>query len=105
MLFSTDAPRDSLESAIEATLEKRFGVPLLVVVRSHRQLQSVVTKAPTGFGEDPDTYCSDTLFLKAPLSARQVMEIVALRDGVDQAWPGTGVVSLPGWVPNAPRAS
>lgn len=92
VLFSTDAKPADLESAIEATLEKRFGVPLLVVVRSHRQLQSVVTRAPTGFGEDPDTYYSDTLFLKAPLSAKQVMEIVALRDGVDQAWPGTGVV-------------
>ena len=92
VLFETDAERDALETGIEATLERRFGVPILVVVRSHRQLQSVVDKAPKGFGADPDTYYSDTLFLKAPLTARQVMDIVVLRDGVDQAWPGTGVV-------------
>ena len=92
VLFETDAKRADLETEIEATLEKRFGVPLLVVVRSHRQLQSVVDAAPKGFGADPDTYHSDTLFLKAPLTAAQVMQIVVLRDGVDQAWPGPGVV-------------
>lgn len=92
VLFETDADHDDLETDIEATLEKAFGVPLLVVVRSHRQVRSVVEKAPAGFGAEPDMYHSDTLFLKAPLTAKQVMDIVVLRDGVDQAWPGTGVV-------------
>jgi uncharacterized protein (DUF1697 family) len=91
VLFETDAKPKDLETDIEATLEKAFGVPLLVVVRSHRQLQSVVDKAPEGFGADPDTYYSDCLFLKAPLTAKQVMDIVVLREGVDQAWPGDGV--------------
>jgi uncharacterized protein (DUF1697 family) len=92
VLFETDAARGSLETDIEATLEKAFGVPLVVVVRSHRQLHAVIDKAPAGFGTDPDTYYSDTLFLKAPLTAEQVMDVVQLRDGVDQAWPGSGVV-------------
>jgi uncharacterized protein (DUF1697 family) len=92
VLFETDAPRATLESEIEATLENRFGVPLVVVLRSHRQLKSVVTDAPPGFGADPDTYYSDAVFLKAPLRSKQVMDIIELRDGVDQAWPGSGVV-------------
>jgi len=92
VLFETDRPAETLESEIEATLEKAFKVPLVVVLRSHRQLKSVVDKAPGGFGTDPDTYYSDAVFLKAPLTAKQVMGIVALREGVDQAWPGTGVV-------------
>ncbi|CAN5160531.1 DUF1697 domain-containing protein [soil metagenome] len=92
VLFETDRPARELETDIEAALEKAFGVPLVVVVRSHRQLQAVVDKAPDGFGTDPGTYYSDALFLKAPLTATQVMGIVKLRDGVDQAWPGTGVV-------------
>ena len=92
VLFETDRPAKTLESEIEAALEKAFKVPLVVVVRSHRQLKAVVDKAPDGFGDDADTYYSDAVFLKAPLTARQVMDIVALRDGVDQAWPGTGVV-------------
>ena len=32
------------------------------------------------------------IFLKAPLTAKQAMGVVELREGVDQAWPGTGVL-------------
>ena len=92
VLFESDAPRAELEGAIEATLERRFGVPLVVVVRSHRQLRSVVARAPDGFGQEPDRFHSDVVFLRAPLTPRKAMGVVQLRDEVDQAWPGTGVV-------------
>jgi uncharacterized protein (DUF1697 family) len=92
VLFSSDAPRASLERELEPMLERRFGVPLVVVLRSHAQLRNVVEKAPKGFGEQPDAYHSDVVFLKQPLTSRQAMRVVRLREGVDQAWPGTGVV-------------
>ena len=59
-------------------LERRFRVPLVVVVRSHSQLRKVVGDAPAGFGKTPDTYHSDTIFLRAPLTAKQAMRIVEL---------------------------
>jgi len=92
VLFESDSRRDSLENDVEAMLQRRLGSPLVVVVRSHRQLRSVVDKAPSGFGEAPDTYHSDVIFLKGPLSARQAMKVVELREGVDQAWTGSGVL-------------
>jgi uncharacterized protein (DUF1697 family) len=92
VLFESDAPSGSLEDALEAMLERRFGVPLVVVLRSERQLRAVVDKAPDGFGTEPGTYHSDVIFLKAPLSGQQAMRVVELRDGVDQAWPGRGVL-------------
>lgn len=92
VLFETDAPAGGLEDDIEAALESHFGIPLVVVVRSHRQLRAVVDKAPAGFGASPDTYHSDALFLKAPLTATQAMKVVATREGVDEAWAGTGVL-------------
>ena len=92
VLFRSDLPAKSLEGNIEGLLERRFGVPLVVVVRSHTQLRKVVRKAPPGFGVSPDEYHSDAVFLKAPLTAKQAMGVVELRDGVDQAWPGDGVV-------------
>jgi uncharacterized protein (DUF1697 family) len=61
-------------------------------VRSHRQLRDVVRKAPDGFGAQPGTYHSDVIFLKAPLTSKQAMGVVQLRDGVDQAWAGAGVL-------------
>jgi uncharacterized protein (DUF1697 family) len=92
VLFRSDSPAKSLEGDIEGLLERRFGVPLVVVVRSHTQLRKVVNKAPGGFGTEPGAYHSDVVFLKAPLTASQAMRVVALREGVDQAWPGDGVI-------------
>jgi uncharacterized protein (DUF1697 family) len=80
------------EEGVEAVLERRFGVPLVVVLRTARQLRAVVEGAPDGFGQRPDEFHSDVVFLKAPLTSRQAMRVVELREGVDQAWPGQGVV-------------
>lgn len=92
VLFESDAPRPSLEGDIEAMLERRLGTALVVVVRSHAQLRSVVQKAPPGFGAEPGRYHSDVIFLKAPLTSAQAMGVVDLREGVDQAWAGTRVL-------------
>ena len=92
VVFESDAPRDLSENELEAMLERRFGVPLVVVLRSHLQLRNVVDKAPDGFGREPGTYHSDVIYLKASLSSQQAMRVVELREGVDQAWPGTGVL-------------
>ena len=92
VLFETSASPASLEADIEQLLEKSLGVPLVVVVRSHRQLRAIIDKKPEGFGEHPDRFHSDVAFLKAPLKAKQAMGAFGSRDGVDEAWPGTGVV-------------
>ena len=90
VLFESDGP--VAEDALESALERRFGFPLVVVVRSHRQLRTVIDKAPSGFGQAPDTYHSDVVFLKGGLTSRRAMRVVELREGVDRAWPGPGVV-------------
>jgi uncharacterized protein (DUF1697 family) len=92
VLFTTSDPARSLEDDVEGFLERRFGVPLVVVVRSHAQLRSVVAKAPAGFGTQPAMFHSDAVFLKAPLTAAKAMQVVKRREGVDEATPGTGVI-------------
>ena len=92
VLFESDGAGAVAEDDLEAALERRFGFPLVVVVRSHRQLRTVVAKAPQGFGQTPDTHHSDAVFLKGGLSSRQAMRVVELREGVDRAWPGPGVL-------------
>lgn len=92
VLFSSDQPRAELEERIETMLEKRFGMALVVVVRSRRQLRAAIEMAPDGFGTSPDTFHSDVIFLRSPLTPKKAMTVVQVRDGVDQAWPGTGVI-------------
>ncbi|MDP1818711.1 MAG: DUF1697 domain-containing protein [Acidimicrobiales bacterium] len=92
VVFESDAPARSLEERLERVLEGRFGTPLVVVVRSERQLRSVMADAPAGFGALPDVYHSDVVFLRSPLTAAKAMRVVQVREGVDQAWPGRRVV-------------
>ncbi len=92
VLFRSSAPRASVEADVERMLERHLGYPLVVVIRSHAQLRSVIAGAPKSFGTDAKKYHSDAIFLRAPLTPKQVMKIVRLRDGVDRAWPGRGVV-------------
>jgi uncharacterized protein (DUF1697 family) len=92
VLFTSTRSRAEIESHLEAELEARFGFPLVVVVRSHAQLRAIVERAPAGFGAQPDTYHSDAIFLRAPLTPAKAMQVVKLRDEVDQAWTGRGVL-------------
>ena len=92
VLFESDGPPEALEGDIETMLESTFGLSLVVVARSHQQLRNVVDRVPDGFGAEPDIHHSDVIFLKAPLTSRQALRAVELRDGVDQAWAGPGVL-------------
>lgn len=92
VVFETTAPQRTLEHRIERLLDDHLQTPPVVVVRSHRQLRTVVEQAPPEFLAQADTHLRDCVFLKHPLTAEQTMEIVRLRDGVDHAWPGPDVV-------------
>ena len=92
VLFESDDPQAKLEDDIEAQIADQFGLGVPVRVLSHAQLVDVVESAPAGFGADPETYLSDAVFLFASLTAEEAMGAVTLRDGVDEAWPGTGVL-------------
>ncbi|HUS61885.1 MAG TPA: DUF1697 domain-containing protein [Acidimicrobiales bacterium] len=92
VLFESDSPSGALEDDLERVLERRFGMPLVGLVRSMAQLRAIVTKAPDGFGTQPDTYHSDVIFLKAPLTTVGAMGALNPREGVDQVWAGRGVL-------------
>lgn len=92
VLFESESPRASLEDELEEMLERRLGMDLVVVVRSLRQMRSIVRSAPAGFGDEPGRFHSDVIFLKSPLTPKGAMRVVDLREGVDQVWPGTGVL-------------
>ena len=92
VLFSSGAAAKGLEDRIETALEAAFGIPLVVVVRSQRQMRSVIADKPKGFGDEPTKYHCDAVFLKAPLTAAKAIKVVREREGVDRAWPGKGVI-------------
>ncbi|NTW20714.1 MAG: NAD-dependent epimerase/dehydratase family protein [Nostocales cyanobacterium W4_Combined_metabat2_030] len=46
---------------------------------------------PAGFGEQPDVYHSDAIFLMG-IDSAQAISAFDPREGVDQVWPGDGVI-------------
>jgi uncharacterized protein (DUF1697 family) len=83
-------PRAELAARIESALEREFEVPLKVVLLTRRQLEKVVDGAPGGFG-GPDHRC-DVIFLRSPLTVAKAFPLLEMREGVDEAWRGPGVL-------------
>jgi uncharacterized protein (DUF1697 family) len=86
--------RAKLAPRIEAALAATFGGRLAVVVRSRVELKAIVESAPEGFGGQPSKYRYDVVFLKEPLTARAALSGVPLKEGVDEARAGPGVLYL-----------
>ena len=88
VLFSTDeTDARAVEIDLEHRIERHFGFPVPVVVRTRAELDVTVQSAPPGFG-GPHHRC-DVIFLKHPLTADDAFgALPAPREGVDQSWKG-----------------
>ena len=94
----------TLTNRIEKMLAAAFGYEASVVMRSPKQMRAVVSGAPADFGEQPETYRYDVIFLKAPLTATAAMELIPTRPGVDEAWAGNGVLYFSRRIEQASRS-
>jgi len=91
-----DSAKDTatIKTEVEAALLKNFTLDselIKVLVLSLPQLEAVVNKRPKGFGEHPDTYHSDAIFL-IDIDAKEAMKVFNPREGVDMIWPGGCVI-------------
>jgi uncharacterized protein (DUF1697 family) len=82
----------ALTRSIEALLSSAFNYKATLVLREHKQMREIVRKAPRGFGATPERYRSDVCFLKEPREVKAALADWPLKEGVDQAWAGPGVV-------------
>ena len=81
-----------LTTKIERVLSERFSYKSRIVTVTHKELKKVVQGAPKGFGKDADKYRYDVIFLKEPLSSREAMKNVSIKEGVDSAYAGKSVL-------------
>jgi uncharacterized protein (DUF1697 family) len=94
VILESDKTAAEVKSQIEAALTKSFNLDserIKVLVLSRSQLQAVIENKPKGFGEQPEKYHSDAIFLM-DIDAAQAMSVFNPREGVDKVWPGHGVV-------------
>lgn len=75
---------------ISAALKREYGHEVPVTLRTAKQLRDVVARAPKGFAS-PKHRC-DVIFLFDGLTAAAAFEQLEFREGVDEGWPGKGVL-------------
>jgi uncharacterized protein (DUF1697 family) len=83
-----------IKAQIEEALPKSFKLDselIKVLVLSRNQLQAVIDNRPKGFGDQPEKYYSDAIFLM-DIDPAQAMLVFDPREGVDKIWPGDGVI-------------
>lgn len=94
VILEFDKPSDEIKVQIEEALAERFktdGERIKALVLTRDQLQAVVDGRPEGFGEQPDKYHSDAIFLMG-IDPAQALSVFRPRGGVDRVWPGDGVI-------------
>jgi len=94
VILCSDRSAAAIKRELEEALPKTFKLDselVAVLILTHAQLRAVVRKRPRGFGDHPETYHSDAVFLIG-IDAPTAMQAFDPRPGVDEVWPGTGVI-------------
>ena len=94
VILRSDKSHATIKRKIEQALPAAFTLDserIDVLVLSRDELQAVIDKKPPGFGERPDDYHSDAIFLMG-ISAAEALPVFDPREGVDRIWPGEGVI-------------
>ena len=88
LIESAEKDKDPLAARIESELSRRFNFQARVVVVSQKELAAIINAAPEGFGRDDKKFRYDVIFLKKPLTPKEAMQSVKVREGVDTAHAG-----------------
>ncbi len=93
-ILSSDKTAATIKRGLEEALPRAFKLDselIAVHVLTRAQLRAVVRDRPKGFGDEPETYNSDAVFLMG-IDAPTAMKVFDPRPGVDEVWPGKGVI-------------
>ncbi len=94
VILSSDKQAKRIKAEIEEALPGNFTLDrelIRVLVLSRDQLRAVIDSKPDGFGEQPKKYHSDAVFL-IDIDSAEAMSVFDPREGVDEVWPGDGVI-------------
>lgn len=89
VVFTTKAARKAtLTESIERALEAQFGHEARIVLVTSQELKQVVDEAPAEFGQRPDEFRYDVVFVREPSKPGEVLRQLTPRPGIDAAQAG-----------------
>ncbi|HEX8226677.1 MAG TPA: DUF1697 domain-containing protein [Candidatus Saccharimonadales bacterium] len=94
VILQSDKTSAEIEALIEEALPGHFELDsalIRILALPLPKLRAIVAGKPAGFGEQPELYHSDAIFLIG-ITASDAMPVFNPREGVDKVWPGDGVI-------------
>lgn len=94
IVLESNLDAKAIARQIETMLPTKFKLDsslIRVLVLAHEELQAIIKSRPKGFGEQPDIYHSDVIFLMG-INEKEALKVFSPREGVDTIWPGKGVI-------------
>ncbi len=94
VILESNKRAGKIKAQIEEALPECFELDddlVKVLVLTRDQFRAVIENKPEGFGEQPEKYHSDAIFLM-DIDVAQALPAFNPREGVDQIWPGDGVI-------------
>ena len=88
LFSSTETDAKKIETQIETALSTKLKNSIYVVVIPRSIYRTIITQAPTGFGQSPAVYRSDVIFLKQPLTPQIALKDVETNPEVDTVFAG-----------------
>lgn len=84
--------RIKVADKIEKSLEQCFSYEAKIVLLSRDAMDLIITSAPEGFGNFPDIYKYDVIFLRDNLSPADLMKKIKINSDVDSVYAGESVI-------------
>lgn len=95
VIFLDTEPDTALSKhKLESALRREMGVEIRTAILNRRETRQILSEKPTDFGEHPDTYRYDIIFLTDPGSPTDLASLIETRDGTDLLHAGENVIYL-----------
>lgn len=94
VILESNKRAGKIKAQIEEALPECFELDddlVKVLVLTRDQFRAAIENKPESFGEQPEKYHSDAIFLM-DIDVAQALPAFNPREGVDQIWPGDGVI-------------
>ena len=90
VVFTATARPAEIVRRLEAAIQATFDCRTSVMLRSRKEMEQIVARAPKGFGAQPEKYRYDVVFLNPPLTAEAALAKVAHQAGRGRGARGRG---------------
>lgn len=94
VIIRSDLKQPVVGPMIEKLLVKHFALDseiIKVLVLNRAQLEAVISQKPKGFGEQPEKFHSDVIFLMG-ISVEEAFTVFSPKEGIDSVWKGEEVI-------------